>query len=148
MRVIFFVSVVFATAAALAQGAPRVQLIRVPDNGVALQCVLDHRNTLHLIYATGDPRHATLHYIESNDLGKTLFGALPVCESALVMGSVRNPQLLVASDGQSHIGWMKSSSEFLYTSITQTGSTRVEHSSSPGGRRTIWEVAWVTETSP
>jgi hypothetical protein len=109
-----------AGACAFAELPPEVTTIRIPKNGYAPQCSVDDWNQLHLIYATGDPRKATIHYLDSSDFAQTLEGGQIITESAVVLGGVRNPQLAVGELRCPHFAWMVSPKEFLYTNLTQT----------------------------
>jgi hypothetical protein len=120
MRPFSFLVLLLATTLAAAQTVPQVTTIRLPDGGYAPQCAVDDGNNIHLLYATGDSRKATLHYLSATELTDKIEAGQTITDSALVKGSVRNPQLAVGELRCPFFGWMVSPKEFLCTNLTQT----------------------------
>ena len=98
-------------AAAAPASRPAVRLVRVPDGGVFPQAQTDARGTIHLTYTTGDPAAADVYYARSADGGDTFSRPVRVNRGpggAVVVGTVRGPQMAVGRDGRVHVAWMGS----------------------------------------
>ncbi len=123
MRAVFLTFIVFfpAICAFAEVPNPDVTTIRVPAQGLSPQSQPDSAGRLHLIYFKGDPAHGNIFYTTSSDFAQTFAPPITVNstpESALIIGTVRGPQLAVASNNIPHIAWMASPTEFSYTHLT------------------------------
>ena len=98
---------------------------RVPESGLAPQAATDSKGSAHLIYFKGDPQHGDIFYIRSNDGGKTFTQSLRVNSqpnSALIMGTVRYPQIAIGRDDRVHIAWMGSSTATPKAKVIDVGN--------------------------
>jgi hypothetical protein len=97
---------------------PGVWLIRTPDQGVYPRAAVDGSGTLHLIYFKGDARGGDVFYVRSDHpregFSKPVHvNSLP--DSAMIIGTVRGPQLALGRDQRVHVAWMGTQSEMWYT---------------------------------
>ncbi len=85
-----------------------VKLLRVPNNGLQPQAVVDERGALHLIYFVGEPGGGDIYYLR-RDAGKTEFTTpLRVNSapgSAVATGTIRGAHLAVGKNGRVHVAW-------------------------------------------
>jgi hypothetical protein len=107
--------VAFCAAAAPGAAGERglVRTIRVPNGGVHPQAAAGADGVIHLVYCKGDPGHADVFYVRSNDGGSTFSKPLRVNsqdESVIFTGTVRGPQMALGKGGRVHVSWMGSSS--------------------------------------
>jgi hypothetical protein len=114
----------------LARCADLVRIIRVPQHGAYPQAQVDPAGRLHLIYFTGDPRHGDIDYVISDDDGENFGKPLRVNsrpQSALIIGTVRGPQLALGKNACPHVAWMgvqpegPAGSSMLYTHLNEAG---------------------------
>lgn len=87
---------------------PMVRVFRLPAGGVQPQVVVDDQGHVHVIYMAGDPAHADIYYIHSEDDGLTFSAPLRVNSqpgSAVALGTVRGPQLAMGRGGRLHVAW-------------------------------------------
>jgi hypothetical protein len=108
--------------ATCAHAADSVSVSRVPDSGLYPQAQTDLVGRLHLIYFKGDAARGDIFYVRSDDDGVTLTRPLRVNsepQSALIIGTVRGPQLAVGKDSRVHVAWMGSQqpAPMLYTRL-------------------------------
>ncbi len=85
-----------------------VKLLRVPNNGLQPQAVMDERGVLHLIYFTGEPGGGDIYYVR-RDAGRTEFAA-PIRinsepNTAVAAGTIRGAHLAVGKNGRVHVAW-------------------------------------------
>ncbi|MGH9843833.1 MAG: hypothetical protein ACREEM_34285 [Blastocatellia bacterium] len=107
------VSLLFAlTACVVAQSGQnanaRMKLLRVPNNGLQPQAVMDERGVLHLIYFAGEPGGGDIYYVR-RDAGKAEFAA-PIRinsepNTAVAAGTIRGAHLAVGKNGRVHVAW-------------------------------------------
>jgi hypothetical protein len=89
----------------------RVQVTRVPHDGLQPQLVSDERGVFHMVYYSGDARAGDLSYVRSTDHGATWSAAIAVNEpgSAIAAGTIRGAQVAVGRNGRVHVAWNGSS---------------------------------------
>ena len=90
-----------------------VTLVKIPNKGVQPDVVLDTKNVLHLVYLTGEPGAADVHYVRSADFGRTFSSPLKVNSqtgSAIAAGTIRGAQLAVGRGGRVYVAWNGSGS--------------------------------------
>lgn len=89
----------------------RVQVTRVPHDGLQPQLVSDERGVFHMVYYSGDARAGDLSYVRSMDHGATWSAAIAVNEpgSAIAAGTIRGAQVAVGRNGRVHVAWNGSS---------------------------------------
>jgi hypothetical protein len=98
----------FVPGGAVADSAPQVRLMRLPDGGVQPQALVDGGGTVHLVYLTGDPKASDVVYTRRST-GQTNFSrswrvnSLP--GSAIAVGTVRGAQLALGRNGWVHVVW-------------------------------------------
>jgi hypothetical protein len=86
----------------------KVKLVRVPNNGLQPQVLMDSRGALHLIYFTGEPQGGDLYYVQ-RAVGKSEFtqplrvNSEP--NSAVATGTIRGAHLAIGKNGRIHIAW-------------------------------------------
>jgi hypothetical protein len=86
----------------------RIHFLRVPQDGIQPQVVLDERGALHLIYYTGDAHHGDLFYAQSKDFGGKFLASIRVNSqsgSAVAAGTIRGAQLALGKNGRLHVAW-------------------------------------------
>lgn len=110
-----------------------VQRVRVPEGGICPQAAVDDQGVLHVIYTLGDPGAADIFYARSGDDGATFSKPIRVNsveKSAIVVGTIRGPQLAIGRSGRVHVAWMGSSKSqrdakapapMLYTRLDDSG---------------------------
>src|SRR5262245_61828993 len=113
-----------ATALAASAAGAGVELARTPDGGVYPRAAVDERGVVHLIYFKGDPQAGNVFYVRSEQGGE--FGK-PIQvnsqdKSAMIIGTVRGPQLALGKGSRVHVAWMGSQAAMFYTRIDETGS--------------------------
>ena len=99
---------------------PTITTQRVPNNGLEPQVSVDSTGTVHLIYFKGDPGHGDVFYTRSSDSGKTFQPSLHVNsqrDSALIVGSVRGPQLSLGREDRPHVIWTSPRGALLYSRL-------------------------------
>lgn len=120
MRAIaFIISMLIITVASAFAQTPAVNVIRLPKGAYAPECAIDSWNHVHLLYATGEMRDATLHYVYEPDF-REIGSGQTIATHAIVAGSVRIPQLAIGPLRCPFFGWMVSPKEFLCTNLAQT----------------------------
>jgi hypothetical protein len=85
-----------------------VVFVRVPDNGIQPEAVMDARGILHLLYFAGDPARGDLFYVRSKDYGDTFSTPVRVNSqpgSAIATGTIRGGQIAVGRVGRVHVTW-------------------------------------------
>jgi hypothetical protein len=85
-----------------------VALVRVPNNGIQPEAVVDARGVEHLLYFSGEPRAGDLFYVRSTDAGRTFSTPVRVnsqAGSAIGTGTIRGGQLALGRDGRVHVTW-------------------------------------------
>jgi hypothetical protein len=88
--------------------AAAIRLERVPERGVQPQVVVSPEGTVHLIYLTGDPKSADVHYVHRAADAKEWSTPLKVNSqpgSAIAIGTIRGAQLALGRDGVVHVCW-------------------------------------------
>ena len=93
---------------AMAQMAPRVQTLHMPDGSIQPQVAVDSRGTLHLLYYRGDAGHGDVFYVRSSDGGATFSAPIRVNsqpESAIAAGNMRGAQIAIGRNGIVHVCW-------------------------------------------
>jgi len=88
--------------------APRVVVLRTPNEGLQPQTVLDGNDTLHVIYFKGDASGGDIEYV-SRGRNRTDFSR-PIRVnsapgSAVAIGTVRGPQMAVGRTGRVYVIW-------------------------------------------
>lgn len=94
-----------------AEGATKVTLARVPDDGIQPQCAVNAKGVLHLLYFKGDPGAGDVFYVHSDDYGATFSKPLRVNSkpgSAIAIGNVRGAHLALGRNGRVHVAFMGS----------------------------------------
>jgi hypothetical protein len=106
-------ALVAVTAAGAAAAPPVVRTVRVPNGGVQPQVAVDDSGVVHLIYLKGDPAHADVYYVRSNDNGRTFSTPIRVNSedgSAIAVGTIRGAHLAIGKGGRVHVAWNGSTS--------------------------------------
>lgn len=136
-------ALVFLSAVALA-GEPEVHLQRVPENGLQPSAQVDTAGRVHLIYLTGDPKAADIHYVTRTDAKSAWSAPLTVNSqpgSAVAIGTVRGPRLALGASNSVHVVWngssqalpkVSESSPLLYSRLA-AGSSAFESQRALGG---------------
>lgn len=98
----------------LARGtlAADVRLQRVPESGLQPDAVIDSQGRVHLIYLAGDPKKSDIHYVQRSS--PTAPWSEPVrvnsqTGSAVAIGTVRGPRLVLAGPDSVAVVWNGSS---------------------------------------
>ncbi len=88
--------------------SPRVDVMRVPDNGVQPDAVVDAAGVIHLVFLAGPAGAADVYYTRSRDAGRSFAPTVRVnsqAGSAIATGTIRGAQVAVAPDGRVHVVW-------------------------------------------
>lgn len=96
------------TQADSAESAAKVKRLRVPQQGIQPQVVVDGKGVVHMIYYGGDARHGDIFYVRSTDEGGTFSRPLRVnsgAGSAIAIGNIRGAHLAVGKQGRVHVAW-------------------------------------------
>jgi hypothetical protein len=108
MKMLALAAAVAFAAAAQAQQAPPVRLVRVPESGIQPQAATDAKGTLHLLYFKGDPKAGDLFYTTRAADAVEFSAPLHVNSqpgSAIAIGNDRGGQLALGRDGRIHVAW-------------------------------------------
>ena len=84
-----------------------VEVLSVPDDGIQPQIAIA-RNSLHLIYFAGDPKHGDIFYTRSDDFGRSFSSRLRVNSqsgSAIAIGAIRGAQVSLGKRNRVHVAW-------------------------------------------
>jgi hypothetical protein len=88
--------------------APRVDIVRTPNDGIQPQVAVGSDGTVHLIYYKGDDRKGDIFYVREKS-GETGFSnAIQVNSqpgSAIAVGTIRGAQLAVGKNNRVHVIW-------------------------------------------
>lgn len=100
---------IFIAGVQVAQNASgKVKLLRVPNNGLQPQAVIDERGVLHLIFFSGEPGGGDLFYLR-RDAGKPDFTEPirinNVLNSAVAIGTIRGAHFAIGKNGLIHVAW-------------------------------------------
>ena len=96
------------SALAQTQTDAHVRLLRVPNDGLQPQAVLDQRGVLHLIYFKGEAGGGDVYYVRREAGGATFTAPLrvnSVAGSAVATGTIRGAQLALGKNGRVHVAW-------------------------------------------
>src|SRR5262249_33114505 len=121
-------------AVCIAAAEPKVNFLRVPDQGIQPQVQVDGNGTIHLIYFKGDPGHGDLYYTHFKP-GERPAKPLRVNGhpgSAIAIGNIRGAQLALGKNARVHVAWNGSSqakpkgpenvTPMLYTRLNDAGT--------------------------
>lgn len=110
----FFLFALSATAA-LTAGATsstevraKVEVLRVPGEGIQPEIAVDSAGVAHMVYLAGEPGSANVFYVRTADGGKTFTPAVRVNSqdgSAIATGTIRGAHIAVARSGRVHVAW-------------------------------------------
>jgi hypothetical protein len=129
--VLFLVSPELVPAAPEGKQRSDVKRMRVPNDGIQPQVVVDDKGVVHLIYFHDDPRHGDIFYVRSKDGGETFSRPLRVNSvdgSAIAIGNIRGAHLAVGKNGRAHVAWNSSGKKaagnegMLYTRLNDEGT--------------------------
>ncbi|HUR47246.1 MAG TPA: hypothetical protein VMZ27_15300 [Candidatus Saccharimonadales bacterium] len=119
----------------LGANAASLQLERVPERGIQPQIATASDGTVHMIYLTGDPKAADVHYVRRAAADKEWSKPMPVNSlpgSAMAIGTIRGAQIALGRNGSVHVCWNGSSqaepkprlggAPLIYTRLPSGGS--------------------------
>jgi hypothetical protein len=89
-----------------------VEIVRVPDQGIQPEVVVDGRGTIHMVYLAGDPAAADVFYARAIDGERTFSSPVRVNSqpgSAIATGTIRGAHLALGRGGRVHVAWNGSS---------------------------------------
>lgn len=116
------------------QPAAKVSLLRVPNDGVQPQVMVDNQGIVHLVYLAGEPRACDIYYVRSADGFKFSQPMRVNSEpgSAISIGNIRGAHMALGKSGRIHVAWMgsdkakprgpKDSVPMLYSRLNDSGS--------------------------
>lgn len=87
--------------------APRVNLKRVPDEGIQPEVAVGRDGSIHVVYFKGDPSEGDLFYVNSKD-GLTFSEPIRVNSvpgSAVAIGNIRGARIAVGRTSNVYIVW-------------------------------------------
>ena len=109
-------------------------LLKVPDGGLQPQATVDANGVIHLIYLYGDPAAADIGYVRRAPGDRQFSKPIRVNDqqgSAIALGTVRGPRLVLGRLGRIHIAWngsgkagpkaARNSVPMLYTRMRDNG---------------------------
>ncbi len=85
-----------------------VTVLRVPNDGIQPQVMVEANGTIDLLYFSGDAKNGDLFFVRSKDQGKTFSTPLRVnsqAGSAFAIGTIRGGQMAVGANGRVHVAW-------------------------------------------
>jgi hypothetical protein len=88
--------------------AQALTVLRVPQNGIQPQAVVDSTGTIHLVYLSGDPKACDVMYVKKAPNQPEFSTPLRVNSkpgSAIALGTVRGAQLALGRHGRIHVAW-------------------------------------------
>src|SRR2546426_897773 len=100
--------VLIALALALSSARAEVSLLRVPDEGIQPQAVVDQSGTIHLVYFKGAVRAGDLFYVHKGAKDAEFSKSLPVnskSSSAIAVGTIRGAQIALGKNRRIHVAW-------------------------------------------
>jgi hypothetical protein len=101
-----------AEAGWVSQSASLVELVRVAEDGIQPQAVVDAADTLHLIYFRGRPEAGDIFYTRRAPGAAGFEAAIRVNTgregSAVAIGTIRGAHLSVGKGGRAHVTWLGS----------------------------------------
>jgi hypothetical protein len=89
-----------------------ISLVRVPNDGIQPQAIMDRAGIVHLLYYSGDAVHGNLFYVKSSDAGLTWSAPSrvnSVIGTAVAAGTIRGGQMAIGKSGRIHVAWNGSS---------------------------------------
>src|SRR3954471_15119940 len=89
-----------------------VTLERIPERGMQPQVAVAEDGAVHMIYLTGDPKAASVHYVHRAPQASEWSKPMPVNSvpgSALAIGTIRGAQIALGRNGAIHVCWNGSS---------------------------------------
>ena len=113
-RVLVLAAVIAAAASAYprhANMAPssQVTILRTPNDGIQPETAVDAEGVLHMIYFVGDARGGDIEYVSRRSGAKDFSTPIRVNstpQSAIVVGTVRGPQMALGRNGQVYVAWI------------------------------------------
>jgi len=82
--------------------AAQVQVVRVPENGIQPQVVVEANGIVDLLYFSGDPKNGDLFFVRS---GSKPLRVNSQAGSAFAIGTIRGGQIAVGPNGRVHVAW-------------------------------------------
>jgi len=107
-RVAFTLAALGTSVPIVAAGAPPIQLLRTPDNGIQPQATVDSKGVVHLIFYKGESGAGDIFYARQEPGGGSFSKAIPVNSrprSAIAGGTIRGAQLAVGKNERVHVAW-------------------------------------------
>ncbi|MFN0056234.1 MAG: sialidase family protein [Planctomycetales bacterium] len=95
-----------------ADGDEAVTLLRIPNEGIQPQVVVDKEQRVHLVYFRGDPAAGDLFYVRQAADSWKFSEPLPINSqpgSAIAVGSIRGGQIALGTADRIHVAWNGSS---------------------------------------
>ena len=92
-------------------GAPLIEILKTPNEGIQPRAAVDDEGCLHLIYFSGDPMGGDVFYTYRNEGESKFRSPLQVNSrpgSAVAVGTIRGPQLALGREGRIYVAWMGS----------------------------------------
>ncbi|HEV3142872.1 MAG TPA: hypothetical protein VGZ47_03195 [Gemmataceae bacterium] len=130
----FSCAILLFASATVSAAEPKIDLMRVPDQGIQPQLQVDAKGTVHLIYFKGDPGHGDIFYTHLQP-GQRPAKPMRVNShpgSAIAIGNIRGAQLALGKNGRVHVAWNGSSqaepkgpdgvTPMLYTRLNDAGT--------------------------
>jgi len=129
--------VVLLTSLSIGLAAPKVSLVRTPDNGIQPQAAVDREGMVHLIYYKGDAGGGDVFYVRQPATGEDFSKPIRVNSrsgSAIAAGTIRGAQLAIGKNGRVHVVWNggkgaskvnvggKDETPLLYTRLNDAGT--------------------------
>lgn len=115
MRALFIYLLAAATASA------QVSVLRMPDEGIQPQAVVDKTGRIHLVYFKGPARAGDLFYVHKRADASKFSQPLRVNSkpgSAIAVGTIRGAQIALGKNARIHVAWNGAGTpEMLYTRL-------------------------------
>ena len=96
-------------------------MLRVPNEGIQPQAVVDQSGTIHLVYFKGPARAGDLFYVHRGAKDAKFSKPLPVnskSSSAIAVGTIRGAQIARGKNGRVHVAWNSEDGKaMLYTRL-------------------------------
>ncbi|HSH95643.1 MAG TPA: hypothetical protein VK968_15975, partial [Roseimicrobium sp.] len=110
-RALTFFTILFTTGSILF-AAPKVDVLRLPNNGIQPSAAVDAGGVLHVVFLAGEAKASDVFYVRRDGKDGKWSSPLRVNDrpgSAVAVGTVRGPQMALGKGEAIHVVWNGSS---------------------------------------
>jgi len=109
--------VLLALVLGLSSAGADVLLLRVPNEGIQPQAVIDQSGIIHLVYFKGPARAGYLFYARKATGAAEFSKPLPVNSkgaNAIAVGTIRGAQVALGKNGRVHVAWNSTDGKSMF----------------------------------